>query len=176
MVDIRERVEEDRGLLKKLQLHIPGFSGYRKREDIRAADNILRIQLAERLGKVREGLEECRRTLVSNYETKNLEKIGNLINKFKGVEGRVRHAEQGYSGISATIRIEERELDKLYEYDYSMLTSIMDLESYIPILKSDTESGNNEKVSEGIKSITSKLNDFENTFKSRINKITGVEV
>src|SRR5256885_16816857 len=45
MPDIRDRVEQDRGLLKKIQLAIPGYAGYRRREDIRAADNLLRIQL-----------------------------------------------------------------------------------------------------------------------------------
>lgn len=47
MVDLRERVEEERGLIKNIQLAIPGFRGYRKREDIRIADSLLRIQLAD---------------------------------------------------------------------------------------------------------------------------------
>jgi len=53
MPDIRDRVEQDRGLLKKIQLVIPGYAGYRRREDIRAADNLLRIQLANQLKGVR---------------------------------------------------------------------------------------------------------------------------
>src|SRR2546428_367087 len=54
MPDIRDRVEQDRGLLKKIQLVIPGYAGYRRREDIRAAGNLLRIQLANQL-KSRRG-------------------------------------------------------------------------------------------------------------------------
>ena len=60
MPDIRDRVEQDRGLLKKIQLVIPGYAGYRRREDIRAADNLLRIQLANQMKGVRGDLEEIR--------------------------------------------------------------------------------------------------------------------
>jgi len=92
MPDIRKRVEEDRGLLKRIQLHIPGFAGYRRKEDLRASDNLLRVQLSKRLGEVRDGLEECRRVLVAEYDTDELEDIGGLINKLQTLEGKVRHA------------------------------------------------------------------------------------
>jgi hypothetical protein len=58
MVDLRERVKEDRGLLKKLEMAIPGFRGYRKREDLRIADSLLRKQLANNLGDIREKIEQ----------------------------------------------------------------------------------------------------------------------
>ena len=40
--DIRGTVEDNRGLLKKIQIIVPGFSGYREKEDLRAADELLR--------------------------------------------------------------------------------------------------------------------------------------
>jgi len=40
MTDLRTKVEEDRGLLKKIELFLPGFRGYRKKEDLRAADSL----------------------------------------------------------------------------------------------------------------------------------------
>lgn len=85
MPDIRKRVEEDRGLLKRIQLHIPGFAGYRRKEDLRASDNLLRVQLAKRLGEVRDGLEECRRVLVAEYDTDELEDIGGLVKLLTGI-------------------------------------------------------------------------------------------
>ena len=35
MPDIRQKVEEDRGLIKKIQLMVPGYRGYRLKDDIR---------------------------------------------------------------------------------------------------------------------------------------------
>ena len=49
MTDLRNKVEEDRGLLKKIQLGIPGFRGYRQKEDLRIADSLLRMQVADLL-------------------------------------------------------------------------------------------------------------------------------
>ena len=58
MVDLREKVEADRGLLKKIQVHVPGFAGYRRKEDIRAADSLLRLQIADRLHNIHRRLIE----------------------------------------------------------------------------------------------------------------------
>ncbi|MEM3445120.1 MAG: hypothetical protein QXJ27_08005 [Thermoplasmata archaeon] len=175
MVDIREKVEEDRGILKKLQLLIPGYAGYRRREDIRIADNLLRIQLADRLKQARQDVESCRRVLVENYETKHLEKIGSLSAQLQKVEGDLRHAEQGYSGISPALQIKEEELNKLYEFDYSMATLIEGIREEISTLKTVVNT-NPEKIPENIAKIRGMLEDFDRTFRRRIRFITGTEV
>ena len=133
--DIRERVEEDKGILKKIQSFIPGFRGYRRREDLRDADRMLRMQLADRLGKQRRGLEECRSLLVQGGGFKELDAVGGLINQFKKVEGQVTHAEMGYSGIAADIQIKESELDTLYEFDAAMIDHITVINAAIDSLK-----------------------------------------
>ncbi len=65
MPDIREKVEDDRGLIKKIQLKIPGYAGYRRREDIRNADILLRNQVADQVKKVRSDLEGVRDDLAA---------------------------------------------------------------------------------------------------------------
>ena len=107
MVDLRDKVVQDRGIIAKIQRYVPGFSGYRAKEDLRAADNMLRLQLADRLAAVRADVEACRAAMVEDGQIESLDRVGTLINKFKAVEGEVRHAGQGYSGISAKIRVGE---------------------------------------------------------------------
>ncbi|MEM3396933.1 MAG: hypothetical protein QW620_07615 [Thermoplasmata archaeon] len=175
MVDIREKVEEDRGILKKIQLLIPGYAGYRRREDIRIADNLLRIQLADKLKQARQDVEGCRRVLVENYETKHLEKIGSLSAQFQKIEGDLRHAEQGYSGISPALQIKEEELNKLYEFDYSMVTLIEGIREEVNALKTVVNT-QPEKIPENVSKIRQMLDNFDQTFKRRIKFITGTEV
>jgi nitrogenase molybdenum-iron protein alpha/beta subunit len=172
MVDIRERIEEERGILKKIQLIIPGYEGYRRREDIRKADNLLRNQLADKLKNARNDIEDLRRNLVYKYETKNLEKIGSLLNYFQKIDGQLRHAEHGYSGISPAIRIGEEELNKLYEFDYSMAKIIAEISGETAKIKSMSE----EEIPEEIERIRVMLEEFEKTFKMRMLYITGTEV
>jgi len=113
MVDLRDKVKEDRGLLKKVELAIPGFRGYRKREDLRIADSLLRKQLADKLKSVLTNIEQSRETLTRKMEIDMLEDVRRLVNQAQVIEGKVRHAEQGYTGVSADYRIEESELNQL---------------------------------------------------------------
>jgi len=174
MADIRGQVEEDRGLLKKIQLFVPGFAGYRRREDVRAADSILRLQMADALVRVREGLEECRHNMLEDYQTKNLDRIGSAINKVRTIEGKVRHAEQGYSGFSAAVRIEMAELNALYEYDARLIDRINELDGAIRWLQDITSSSDADKARESLEKIRESLVDFERTFEERLPRVAGI--
>lgn len=174
MVDIREQVEEDRGLLKKIQLVIPGFAGYRRREDVRAADSILRLQMADGLVRVREGLEEARSAMVEEYRTGNVDKIGSVINKVRTLEGKVRHAEQGYTGFSPAVRIEMRELNRLYEYDASMIGAIQSMDTARSRLLALISEDNETEVAMALNEIKQQLSAFEHAFDDRIPVIAGI--
>jgi hypothetical protein len=176
MADIRERVEEDKGILKKIQSFIPGFRGYRKREDIRDADKMLRMQLADKLGKQRNGLEECRGMLVQGGAYKELDLIGGLISNFKKVEGQVAHAEFGYSGLVADINIKEDELDRLYEFDAAMLDHIVAISASIDSLKGSLMAADTATSHKDIMNIKARITDFENQFDRRMRVIEGTEV
>lgn len=170
MPDIRERVEADRGLLKKLQLMIPGYAGYRRREDIRAADNILRLQLSDRMKTVRGELEGIRDQMAMDGKYQGLQTIGNAIFYVQGVEAKVRHAEGGYSGISATIRIEERELDKLYEYDWAMFDSLDKAAAVVPMIR---DSADGKSFDASLRAFNEAVKAFESAWNTRIEAITG---
>ena len=176
MADVRERIEEDRGLLKKIQTYIPGFKGYRQREDLRDADRMLRAQLAEKLALQRRGLEECRGILVQSPGSKELGMIGGLISQFKKVEGEVTHAAMGYSGIAADIAVKEEELDRLYEYDTRMLDHIVAISASIESLKNSLMAADETTSFKDIMNIKARITDFEDKFNARLRAIEGTEV
>src|SRR5436309_3604276 len=173
MPDIRDRVEQDRGLLKKIQLVIPGYAGYRRREDIRAADNLLRIQLANQLKGVRGDLEDIRDQWAMDGKIQDLQGIGNVIFTLEGLEAKVRHAEGGYSGLSATIQIKETELDRLYEYDYAMLESLDKAASVVPMVR---EASDPKSLDAALKACREAIAAFETAWKTRTLAVTGIQV
>jgi hypothetical protein len=173
MPDIRDRVEQDRGLLKKIQLVIPGYAGYRRREDIRAADNLLRIQVANQMKGVRGDLEEIRDGMAMDGKVQGLQTIGNAIFTIEGLEAKIRHAEGGYSGLSATIQIKETELDKLYEYDYAMIESLNQAGGLVQTIR---DAGDPKAFDAAVKSLVQSLGNFETAWKSRTNAVTGIQV
>ena len=171
-VDLREKVEDDRGLIKKIELAIPGFRGYRKREDLRIADSLLRAHLAGRLQAAVTTVEQCRNELATKMRLDVLENMGKLINKISSMENRVRHAEQGYTGISADHRVDVDELNKLYEWDLKLIDHINDLNKLATSFKKaiDDES----KTTKYMDELEGKILEFDQVFGQRIQKIAGL--
>lgn len=176
MSDIRERIEEDRGWLKKIQMLVPGFRGYRIKEDIRDADRMLRDQLVDKLVLLREDLENLRRTMPIRFNSKEPEQIGSLISQYKTLESLISHAAFGYSGIAADIAIKEAELDRLYEYDFRMFEDLDILKDANGRVKTTTLSGDSLSAMNEIMNLRDSLNNFEADFKKRLDVIQDTVV
>lgn len=176
MADIREKVKEDRGLLKKIELAIPGFRGYRKREDLRIADSLLRAQLADRLKNISTTIDQCRQDLVKRMELEYLEEVARLVNTIQKTENRVRHAEQGYTGVSADTRIEEDELNRLYEWDLQLLNDIDKIRAEVASLQNAVLGSDKGELSSHLRSVGTVMQDFNMTFDKRLEVISGVGV
>ena len=176
MVDIQERVAEDRRFLKKLELAIPGFRGYRKREDRRIADSLLRKQVADGLGECTKIAMEMRETVASQMELDLIKDAGNLVNRLDALESKVRHAEQGYSGISPDIKLLEKEIENLYEFDYSLITGVEKLRNLLNSAKDSLVLGDIASYNAQLNAINSRIKDFLSNFNRRIEIIsrTGV--
>ncbi len=176
MKDLRERVKEDRGLLKKIEMAIPGFRGYRKREDLRIADSLLRAQLAEQLGQVGDRIELCKQELSKRMELEVLDSIGSLTNHIQMTQNRVRHAEHGYSGVSADYRIMEDELNRLYEWDLNLLSEIEDLSKAVDTLQNAIDIGNSAEIGEKIDAVEADIRDFNDLFDKRVETIANLTI
>jgi len=171
MIDFREKVKEDRGILKKIELAIPGFRGYRKREDLRIADNLLRAYIADEIKNISLELEEYRRTLTKNMELDLLNDIGSLINHVNAIEGKVRHAEHGYAGISPDYRIDETEINKLYEWDLNLIAHIKIMKTLIKTLSENVVSSDQKNISDKMTDFNSQLRKFDELFEKRRNSL-----
>ncbi|MGI0155678.1 MAG: zinc ribbon domain-containing protein, partial [Thermoplasmata archaeon] len=97
-VDLRQKVDDDRGMIKRLQLLVPGYRAYREGEDIRAADSLLRLQVADKIKNARATVENTRQALVQANQFTALNDLAPLIADLWRLEGEIRNAEQGYTG------------------------------------------------------------------------------
>jgi len=92
-----------------------------------------------------------------------MSEIGDISKLSRQVENKIRHAEQGYSNISADVQFEEEELNRMYEWDLSLLQTIefvgkMAGELNNSIIGSDGTAG------QKMKEIRKALNDFNLLF------------
>ena len=175
MADLRERVVDDRGLIAKIQAYIPGFNGYREKDDLKVADNMLRIQIADKLSAARTEIEACRPVLAKNLGLDRLESLGALIARFKTVDGEIRNAAQGYSGISAKIQVQQANLNQLYDYDLALMKSVDEVGAEAAKLKGAISAKDSAATEAEMTLIDAKLTDIEIEFKKRMAVITNTE-
>jgi zinc-ribbon domain len=175
-VDLRERVDQDRGVLKRLQLLVPGYRGYRQAEDIRAADELLRTQVADKIKNSRATLENTRQALVQASQFGALNDLGPLIADLMRLEGKIRHAEQGYTGISPMVRINPQQLDRLYEYDFGFAQAGDQLAQTIAPLPALATGPNSSQVGGVIATARGQVNQLDQAFRARVQAIEGIRV
>jgi hypothetical protein len=69
----------------------------------------------------------------------------------------------------------ETELNKLYEYDYSLLSSLADMANDAQTLKAAVNSDNKASIKECMVAMAARMETFEATFKRRTAAVTGME-
>ncbi len=175
-VDIRNRVDDDRGALKRLQLLIPGFRGYREGEDLRAADSILRREVADRVARSRGSVESARSTLTNAGRFDRLNDLAQLIADLQRLEGEIRHAEQGYTGISPAVRANPAVVDRLYEYDYGFASAADTLARGLDALGPAAASGDAAAIAAAVSSARNEVSQLDSAFKVRLRAVQGIQV
>jgi len=174
--DLRQKVQDDRGVLKRLQLLIPGFRGYRQGEDIREADSFLRIQVADKLKNARATVENSRTALTNAGQFQALNDLAPLIADLWRLEGEVRHAEQGYSGMSPAVRVNPQQLDRLYEYDYGFAEAADQLNQTIVSIPTLAMGANASQVPALLATARGQVNQLDQAFKARLQVVEGIRV
>ncbi|MFZ0183343.1 MAG: hypothetical protein WBV92_01980 [Nitrosotalea sp.] len=172
--DIRKTVEDNRGTLKKLQLKIPALREYRKLEDIRAADQLLRKQISGKLDDSKIKLEELRKTMTAKNDFANLTIMGNTISQIQQVSGAIQHAQQGSAGISPNIRIDEGVLNKLYEYDFDSVNASEQIFTTCSNSISDYNTG--RQIPDIASQILSLLDALDMSWKKRLDSVENILV
>ena len=172
--DIRQQVDANRGVAKKLELLIPGLRGYRSKEDIRVSDELLRNQVADKLDKVRDNLQQLRKQAASSGDFTNLTGLGSLISQVQALSGEVRHAGQGYAGWVAPIQITDDKLNKLYDYDYSFVSAVFQLDGATSPGKLVYDSAAPGSIQSVIGGFVRDVADIKQKWSQRVEVIEGI--
>jgi hypothetical protein len=172
--DIRTQIDQNRGIGKKLELLIPGLKTYRKLDDVRVADDILRNQVGDKLDQTKSNLEDLRKRMVANNDFTNMSSVAPLIFEIQQLSGQVRHSAMGYSGFVAPIQMDQTKLDKLYNYDYDFVAAADALQSKTATARYDPTSPSSVQTILG--DVSNLLSAFKQTWSVRIEAIQNVLV
>jgi hypothetical protein len=117
--------------LERLADAIPGLKGYRDKEARRDTDKRFREYLADRIDRARRRLDDVKATLVNDGQLDRLDDIDRYSQRLIKIANLVRHATYGYSGFFDQQKIQETELDRIYQYDLSLVSDVEALENSI---------------------------------------------
>ena len=121
MTDPMDKVTEERDLLGKLQNSVAGFVGYYDRERRRDADKLLRDTVADRYEEQWDRVSAIQAQMVAGKMLEYVDDVEAAAIKLRTFVDRVRGAARGYAGFFDAVRVNQDELDSLYQYDLELL-------------------------------------------------------
>lgn len=118
---IFDKIKSEMDPFKKILSYIPGFKGYMERQARRDSDKLLRETVAERFEQQWGRISALQREFIGSGDLQYVDDLEAAAIKLRTFADRIRRATRGYSGLFDAVKINEEELNRLYEYDSQML-------------------------------------------------------
>ena len=170
MSDLVERVTGDMNALQKLLSKIPGFSGYVDRTNRRAADKLLRETVANRFEELWRRLSMIEADMIKDGGISQMDKLERAAIKLRQFIDRVRTASYGYAGFFDAIKINQDELNQVYQYDLAMLEMVDEVGRAIDNVESSVGT---DGLPAAIRNLTTQTQNCLNVFNHRKEVMIG---
>ena len=117
MDEFFQKVTSQQDPFKRLGSLIPGFKGYIERQNRRDADKLLRDTVARRFDEQWQRASQIQVDMVSNGMIQYVDDMEKAALKLRTFIDKLATAPRGYSGLFDAVKINEKELEAIYQYD-----------------------------------------------------------
>lgn len=171
MSDFFEKVSSQADPFKKLLSYIPGFSGYIERQNRREADKVLRDTVARRFEELWSRASNLQIELVNNGMIKHVDDMEKATLSMRTFIDKISKAARGYSGMFDAIKINEKELEAIYQFDVAFFA----LGEQVTGALDNVEASLNDEAAlpAAIRNLTSLSRLAVETFERRSEVVTG---
>ena len=171
-----ERVQADEKPLERLMLIIPGYRGYKLREERREADRIVRDYIYRALEHSRDDLMGCFQSLSDTKVSELIEPMNRLIARIDTIAEKINRGSYGYSGFFDSIKVNEPELDNMLAYDTQMMDLVRKINDATTSFKTDLTQGKlvNARITQ--QTLDASIDTLDSAFDQRKAVIDGVKV
>ncbi|GMV32400.1 MAG: hypothetical protein DCC59_13905 [Chloroflexi bacterium] len=171
MSDFFEKVSSQIDPFKKLASYIPGFSGYVERQNRRDADKLLRDTVARRFEEQWSRATNLQAELVGKGMLTHVDDMEKASLALRTFIDKISGAARGYSGLFDAVKINEKELEAIYQFD----AAFFDLGDQIKNALDNVEAslGDEAALPAAIRNITSLARLAVETFERRSEVVTG---
>jgi len=171
MSDFFEKVKSQVDPFKKLVGFIPGFNGYVERQNRRDADKLLRDTVARRFEEQWKRASNLQADLVSNGMIAYVDDMEKASIKLRTFIDKISTAPRGYSGLFDAVKINEKELEAIYQFD----AAFFDLAEQVGRALDTVEAslGDESALPAAIRNVTSLARLAVETYEKRSEAVTG---
>lgn len=165
--------------LATLMDKIPGYTGFKDRKERRESDKHQREFMARRLTDLKSKMQAIQEDFLGAGNLSIMEPFDKIGNKLDRVAERIRHANQGLSGIQAgplttqTVEINEDELARIYEYDLTLVNMIAGAEEALVAIESAADGSVDPKMA--LKALNTCVTNFDNALTEREAMLKGIK-
>ena len=171
---IMEKVDDERTLTQKIMKLIPGWRGYRIKEERRNADRILRDQIVSRLRRSADKIEDIRAAVVEEEIEDAYKTVDSLMSRTEKLISQIEHADYGYRPFFDAIKIKEDDLENMLRYDTWFIEQVQafdqNCDDALVFVEDDAD-----KASGHIKDLRKMISEMNRKWKDREQVIMGVE-
>ena len=171
MSDFFEKVSSQVDPFKKLVGFIPGFKGYVERQNRRDADKLLRDTVARRFEEQWKRASNLQTDLVSNGMIEFVDDLERAAIKLRTFIDKITTAPRGYSGLFDAVKINEAELQALYQFDAAFFDLANQVTSALDTVEASL--GDREALPAAIRNLTSLSRLTVETYNKRTEAFTG---
>ncbi|NMC07529.1 MAG: zinc ribbon domain-containing protein [Candidatus Lokiarchaeota archaeon] len=160
--EVTETFKDKGGFWQKI---IPGYHGYKQKEMRRESDKLLRDQLVKMLQSAKKDLIAIQEDAASSGSDL-VQKLEDTLTEFDTFIKKVQHANYGMGGLFDTVKVKEQELDKLIDFDKSIMETVMSLQTAMKELAGGVDA-------DKIKQLRSFIKDAQGFYAQRDGFILG---
>ncbi len=146
-------MKRNKNIFDKIGSLIPGYRGYSEKDSRRNCDKLLRNRISDQLLDVEGIVRDRLKFVISQKKLNDIESLEILRKKINTLSDKVRFAPYGESSFFADSKIDEDELEKIYEYDFYLL---IDLEK----INNNLATSNLEEIIDKIYKTLDERNNF----------------
>ncbi len=120
MTDMYQNVASQVDPFKRLASYVPGFKGYVERQSRRDGDKLVRDTVARRFTELWTRTSNLQKDLIGAGKIQFVDDVEQAALQLRTFIDKVTTASRGYSGLFDAVKINEKELEQLYNFDLAL--------------------------------------------------------